>query len=116
MKLPLRDGTEFDLAPFIGGYRAKYPHIADLDAELAKMHLWLHRNPARHPVAPFRFVDNWLAKIKPKQVQLRSVGGGKLTESELLALGRRLGTEPRAGESWAQFSKRLSDMQHLQTG
>ena len=109
MKIPLRNGQEFDLDPFIAGFKAKYPHITDMDAELAKMHLWLYRNPARHPMKPCVFVDNWMRKLKPKQVQLRSVGG-KMTESELLNWARELGTQARPGEGWPQLAKRLSEL------
>ena len=109
MKIPLRDGTEFDLAPFIDGFKAKYPHI-DMPSELAKLHLWLHRNPASRPTMPFRFVENWLKKIQPKSVKLHLVNG-KMSESEMLALGVKLGTNPRPGEGWEQFARRLRNLQ-----
>jgi hypothetical protein len=111
MKIPLSNGTEFDLDPFIAGFKAKYPHVVDMDAEFAKIHLWLHRNPSRHPAAPFRFVDNWLKKLKPKMIKLHIAAGGKLTEHEVISLANKLGTQPRPGESYAQLAKRLSDMQ-----
>ena len=37
MIIPLRNGSSFDLSPFIAGFRAKYPHITDMDAELAAL-------------------------------------------------------------------------------
>ena len=107
MKIPLRNGTEFDLAPFIDGFKAKYPHV-DMASELAKMHLWLHRNPASQPIAPFKFVDNWLKKLKPKQAQLRIVGGAKMTEHEVLALAQSMNVLPRPGESYPQLARRLA--------
>ena len=45
MKIPLRDGSEFDLDPFKDGLRAKFPHV-DLERELALLHLWLGKNVA----------------------------------------------------------------------
>ena len=109
MKIPLRDGTEFDLAPFLDGYRHKYPHV-DLGRELALMNLWLARNPSKWPLKPFRFVDNWLAKLKPKLVKL-SLASGTLTEHEVIALAAKLGTQARPGESYAQLARRLADLQ-----
>lgn len=109
MKIPLRNGAEFDLAPFINGYKAKYPHV-DMQRELALMHLWLARNPAKWPLKPFRFVDNWLSKLKPKMVKLQ-LAHGNLPEHEVIALAARLGTQARPGESYAQLARRLADLQ-----
>ena len=111
MIIPLRDGSSFDISPFIGGFKAKYPHIQDMDAELAKMHLWLHRNPARHPSKPFIFVENWLKKLTPKMIKLHIAAGGKLSEHELIAAGQRLGIVARPGESWVSLAKRIGDAQ-----
>ena len=96
----------FDLDPFIDGFKARHPHIQDWPAEFAKMHLWLSRNPSRQPSSPYRFVDNWCGKVKAKPVKLHIVGKG-MSESEMLEAGRKVGIEPRAGESWAQFGRRL---------
>lgn len=106
MKIRLKDGTEFDLAPFIDGFKARHPHVQDMSAELAKMHLWLARNPSRQPVSPYRFVDNWMKKIKPKPAKLHIVGSS-MSEPEMLAAGQRIGISPAPGESWAQFGRRL---------
>jgi hypothetical protein len=109
MKIPLRDGSQFDITPFLDGYKAKYPNIHDLGAELAKMHLWLARNPARWPMKPFRFVDAWLGKIKRQPVKLH-LAGGRMTETEILDLCKKHGIEPRPGEDWGRVMGRLREV------
>ena len=110
MKIPLQDGSEFDLSPFLDGYRAKYPQVQDMAGELAKMHLWLAQHPSKRFKMPLKFVDNWLKKARPAKQALRVVGSAKMGEAELLALGRSMNESPRIGESWAQFGRRLADI------
>jgi hypothetical protein len=106
MKIPLKDGSTFDLTPYLAGFKARHPHIADWPAELAKMHLWLARNPSRRPASPYRFVDNWCKKVKFVPVKLRIVEG-RMSEQELLALGTKLGIKAYPGESWTAFAGRI---------
>ena len=105
MKLPCSTG-EFDLTDdMVAALQLKYPHVMVRD-ECLKASLWLYSRPSFRPVYPLRYLGNWLKKSKPKTVKLH-IAGGKMSEHELLEAGRRKGIEPRAGESWVQFARRL---------
>ncbi len=105
MKLPAHQ-EEFDLTEdLLNGFKAKYPQL-DVMSEVYKINLWLHKNPARRPKLMLRFIEKWLGKVKPKDVKLHVVGG-KMSEQELLNLGRKHGMEPKVGESWDAFNRRL---------
>jgi len=98
--------SEIDMTPdLIEGLKLRHPQI-DVQAELYKIHLWLTRYPARRPKMLFRFIDNWCKKVKIKPVKIHLVNG-KMTESEILALGKQKGMEPRPGESYEKFLQRL---------
>ena len=103
MKIPLRDGSQFDLDPFIDGFRAKYPHV-DMTRELALLHLWLGKNPHAWPMKPLRFAENWLKKVKVK-APVRLAGG--LTNQEIEEMGRKKGMPARLGESYPQWLRRM---------
>lgn len=49
------------------GLELKYPGVRVAD-EMAKMHLWLLRHPAKRPANVWRFLDNWLKRVKPPTV------------------------------------------------
>lgn len=92
----------------MAGLKAQYPQV-DVEAELARMHWWLVRNPARTPRTPARFISNWLGKVRPKPPAKLHLVGSKMTEQEMLATGLKVGIEPAAGESWSQFGRRLQE-------
>lgn len=108
LKLLIANG-EFDITDqMITAWKANFAGI-DIDAELAQMHLWLAKNPSRRPnVYPLRFVERWLKKCKPKKSHMHIVQG-RMSEHDMLTEGRKLGLEPRAGEGWEQFGRRLRE-------
>lgn len=66
-KLPLDDGTEFDVVdPLAGELRTAYPRI-DLSAELGKARAWLVANPSNRKTRRGigRFITNWLSRATP---------------------------------------------------
>ena len=92
----------------LSGLKVSYPQV-DVADELAKMHWWLVKNPARIPVTPARFITNWLKKTRPKSEARLHLVGSKMTESEMLAAGQRIGVAPAVGETWQQFARRLQE-------
>jgi len=105
MNIPSHDGY-FDLTDdLLSALKVKYPAVPVYD-EMLKANLWLHKNPARRPKLMLRFLEKWLSKCKIKPVKIHLVNG-KMTESEILALGRQKGLDPRPGESYEKFLQRL---------
>ena len=108
MILPCIDGNIDLTDDLIAGIKLRHPHVSDMHSELLKINLWLARYPTRRPKCRtfFVFLDKWMRKVQPKPVKMHLVGG-KMTEAEMLALGRQKGIEPRAGETWERFAQRL---------
>jgi hypothetical protein len=66
-KLPLEDGSEFDVVePLAGELRAAYPRI-DLISELGKARAWLVANPSNRKTrrGMGRFITGWLSRATP---------------------------------------------------
>lgn len=63
VRIPLEDGTEFDVTPeLLTEYRAAYPRV-DVEAELRKARAWSVSNPAKRKTrrgCP-KFLNTWLA-------------------------------------------------------
>jgi hypothetical protein len=96
---------DFDLTDdMMAALALKYPHVAVRD-ECLKASMWLYRHPAVRPVYPIRYIENWLKKIQAKPQKMRSVGG--MTDSDIDAMGRRLGIQSRPGENYQQYLRRL---------
>jgi hypothetical protein len=72
MILPTASGP-YEIPPHVRlGLYAKYASYGagiDVDKELAKMALWLEKNPSRRPVKPIRFAEKWLDKCKGANAQ-----------------------------------------------
>ncbi len=111
MRLPSADG-EFDLTPdMIQSLRVKYPHV-DVDRELAKINLWLHRNPSRRWSRMLLGIEKWIGKVEAKQRER----GAKLhvvtndwwrTDAGTIAHGEKVGVLARPGEDMATYRRRL---------
>jgi len=101
MNLPSADG-EFNLTPdMIESLRVKYPRT-DIDRELAKIHLWLHRNPSRRWSRMLSGIEKWLSKVETRQRER----GAKLhvvtndwwrTDAGTIAHGEKIGIQARPG-------------------
>ena len=103
MKIPTSTGF-FEFSPeVLKGLELRYPH-ARIPDEICKAALWLEKRKAKRPVSAIRFMENWLKKVRPAKLHIVD---GRMTEYEMLALGQKLGIQPRAGESWPEFGRRL---------
>jgi len=70
-KIPLKDGTLFDLPnEKLDMYKLAYPNI-NVDSEVGKMIAWLESNPVQGKTKRgiLRFVNGWLNRAKPSQAQ-----------------------------------------------
>ncbi len=70
-KMPLKDGSLFELQDNdLQMYRQVYEQI-NVDAELKKMIAWLMSNPSQRKTKRgiLRFINSWLNRAKPEPVQ-----------------------------------------------
>lgn len=108
MELTTRDGAVELSTDTIAALKRKHP-TRDVDAEIAKMHLWLLRYPKRRPVNVWLFVDNWLRRSPAVNRPPTVVNAWWTTDERTINQGAALGLQPRAGETMASFRDRIAD-------
>lgn len=91
----------------VAALKRKFPS-RDVDAELAKAHLWLLRYPKRRPVNVWRFLDSWLKKAPETHKPPPVVNAWWTTDERTVNQGAALGLSPRAGETMANFRDRIA--------
>ena len=107
MRLHGRDGEVEVDADMVVALKSKW-RTRNVEAELAKMHLYLVRYPTRRPKLIWRFVDNWLKKAPATVRPLTLVDAWWATDERTIQQGHALGLSARAGESMQQFRDRIS--------
>jgi hypothetical protein len=78
----------------------------NVDEELAKLHLWLLKNPSRRPKRYIRFIESWLSR-SPRKEMPRVVSSWWTTEHGTMEQAQRCGVMPRAGEDWPRLRERI---------
>ncbi len=108
MYLPVRVG-QFEITDQLMASLTRLWPTKDLSTELAKMHLWLERNPKARPAHPYRFIDNWLKKADDMIAPQPKVAAWWATEQRTLNQGAALGLTARPGEGIAEYRERINE-------
>lgn len=110
MRLATKTGV-VDISPeALRGLAVKWRGV-NVEDQLALMALWLERHERQRPANIWRFIDNWMRKVKPVKPLLAEVEKAWWTsDQKTTAYGTHVGINARPGESMSEYRERLFDV------